>query len=303
MKLYFFGTPDFAIPSLKVLSIDPSFKILGVVTQPDRPGDKNKITKPPVKELAETLNLPILQPEKIDKTLIEEIKASKPDAIVVVAYGELIPKELLEIPKYGCINIHPSLLPKYRGASPIQEALLNGDETTGVAFMKLDKDLDHGDIFLIKRVEIDKTDNFESLSKKLSAVAALLLPLVLKDIENEIFPPIPQNHKNATFCSKIDKKDGELNFTEPSAKVLNKIRALNPWPGTFTKIKDKTLKILEAHKQELSKTKPGTFELLDKKTFAIHTKDALIIPTKVQLQGKKVVTAEEFLNGYKNLFL
>lgn len=303
MKLYFFGTPQFAVPTLKVLSIDPSFKILGVVTQPDRRGDKNKISKPPVKEIAETLKLPILQPEKIDKTLIEKIKASKPDFIVVVAYGELIPKELLEIPKYGCVNIHPSLLPKYRGASPIQEALLNGDETTGVAFIKLDEDLDHGDIFLIKRVEIDKADNFESLSKKLAAVAALLLPLILKDIKDNNFPPIPQNHKNATFCSKIEKTAGKLDFEEKAEKILNKIRALNPWPGTFTNIKDKTLKILEARKQEAKKTKPGTFAILDKKTFAIHAKDGLIVPTKVQLQDKKAVTAEEFLNGYKNLFL
>ncbi|MBT3865176.1 methionyl-tRNA formyltransferase [Candidatus Peregrinibacteria bacterium] len=302
MNIYFFGTPEFAVPSLKLLSQDPYFNILGVVTQPDKPGDRNKITPPPVKTAADELNLPTLQPEKINKELIEEISSQNPDAIIVIAYGGLIPKQLLDIPKHGCINIHPSLLPKYRGASPIQEALLNGDTETGIGFMKLDEELDHGDIFVIKRIPIEENENLEALSEKLSNISAIMLPAVLKDIENETFEPLPQEHYKATFCRKIAKEEGQIDFNKPAQEILNQIRALNPWPGTYFKLKDKTIKILAAKiTQPEGPAAPGTPEFIDKRTFGFHTKTDLIIPTKLQIEGKQPCATQEFLNGYKNL--
>lgn len=294
MKIYFFGTPEFAVPSLVALAADKSFKILGVITQPDREGNRRKITPTPVKIEAKKLGLKVVQPEEIEK--------NKPDMIIVVAYGEMIPKKLLNISKFGCINVHPSLLPKYRGASPIQEALLNGDKETGIAIMKIDEQLDHGGIFVIKRVPIDQSDTYTSLSKKLSEIAAVMLPFVLKDIVNGILCPIPQNDSLATFCKKISKEDGKINFDNSAEKIANQIRALNPWPSTYFELKGKRIKILEARTfNQKSKNKPGVAEFLDKTTFGFNTKNGLLIPTKLQVEGKPAVEAKEFLNGYRKL--
>lgn len=300
MKIYFFGTPEFAIPSLKTLFNSADFKIQAVVTQPDKPGNRKVLTPPPIKTAAQELGLKVLQPEKIDKKLIEKIKKDAPDAIIVIAYGGLIPKEILEIPKYGCINVHPSLLPKYRGASPIQEALLNGDKETGISIMEIDKKLDHGPVYLIKRIEIEDKDTFKTLSKKLAMAAAILLLLALKDIEEENLFPIPQQDSTATFCRKIAKEDGKINWERSSEEILNQIRGLNPWPSTYTSLQGKTLKILEAIvRPSTKKGKPGSTEILDKNTFGFYTKDGLVVPTLVQLEGKPPSTAKEFLNGHR----
>lgn len=287
MKIYFFGTPEFAVPSLIALATNKSFEILGVVTQPDRERDRRKITPTPVKIAAEKLGLKVVQPEEIEK--------NKPDMIVVVAYGEMIPKKLLNISKFGCINIHPSLLPKYRGASPIQEALLNGDKDTGIAIMKIDEQLDHGGIFVIKRIPIDKSDTYTSLSAKLAGIAAIMLPFVLKDIENGILHPIRQNDSIATFCRKISKKDGEIDFNKPAEEIVNQIRALNPWPSTYFELGGKRIKILEAT------IKRGSAEFIDKTEFGLKTKKDILVPTKLQVEGKTTVSAKEFLNGYRKL--
>jgi len=305
MNVYFFGTPEFAVPVLKIIASDPFFNIQKVVTQPDKPGNRNKLTPPPVKTAAKELLLPISQPEKIDAALIQEITDAAPDAIIVVAYGGLIPKELLNLPKYGCINIHPSLLPKYRGASPIQEALLNGDTETGIAFMVLDEGLDDGDILLIKRLPIEESETLEQLNSRLSQTSAALLPFVLRDYQQGTLRPIPQEHSKATMCKKIKKEDGLLTpKTQTAQEIINKIRALNPWPGTFIKIKDKTLKILEAEiipAQTEDTPAPGSITKLDKRRFIIQTAQGTILPKKVQLEGKKPQTAQEFLNGNSSL--
>lgn len=302
MKIYFFGTPEFAVPSLRALAKDKSFEILKVITQPDKEGNRRKITPPPVKVEAEKLGLKISQPEKIDEKLIKEIERNKPDMIVVVAYGKIIPKELLGVSKFGCINIHPSLLPKYRGASPIQESLLNGDNETGVAIMKIDEQLDHGGIFVIKRVPIEKLDTYTSLSTKLAEIASVMIPFVLKDIANGTLNPLPQNDSKATFCRKISKENGRMDFNKTTEEIINKIRALNPWPSTYFEIKGKRIKILKAeNSNKKSGNKPGTVEILNKESFAINTKDFQVIPTELQIEGKPKITAKEFLNGYKNL--
>lgn len=302
MKIYFFGTPEFAVPSLRALAKDKSFEILKVVTQPDREGNRRKLAPPPVKIEAEKLGLKVIQPEKINEPLIKEIEKNNPDAIVVVAYGELIPKKLLNISKFGCINVHPSLLPKYRGASPIQETLLNGDKETGIAIMKIDEQLDHGGIFVIKRVPIEKSENYTSLSIKLAEIASVMLPFVLKDIVNGIITPLQQNDSRAIFCKKISKEDGRIDFNKSAEKIINKIKALNPWPSTYFEIKGKRIKILKAEiSNKKSKNKPGTIEILNKESFAIDTKDFQITPTELQIEGKPKATVKEFLNGYKKL--
>ncbi|HPU94634.1 MAG TPA: methionyl-tRNA formyltransferase [Candidatus Gracilibacteria bacterium] len=299
MKIYYFGTPKFAVPSLRALAMDPYFEILGVVTMTSKKGDRNTIMEPAIKEIAEKLNLPVIQKDKIDEELIDEIKKNKPDYIVVVAYGGIIPKALLEFP---CINVHPSLLPRYRGASPIQEALLNGDEDTGVSIMKIDDQLDHGDIYLVRRYPIEKDDTYETLSQRLAEKSAEILPFALRDIESGILEPIKQSDSKATFCRKIEKEEGLLDFSKTSEELINQIRALNPWPSTYTKINDKILKILEARSIELeSKEKTGTAILIDKNTFGFKTQNGILIPTLVQLEGKKPTSAKDFLNGYKNL--
>jgi methionyl-tRNA formyltransferase len=302
MKIHFFGTPEFAVPILKTLATSEDIEIDKVVTQPDKPGNRKVITPPPVKIAAEELDLEVLQPEKIDKGFIDQIKEDTPDAIVVVAYGEIIPEELLDLPEYGCINVHPSLLPKYRGASPIQEALLNGDEETGITIMKMDEELDHGPILLIKRVAIDPSDDFTKLSKKLSESSAILLLLALNDIEQGILTPIPQEESKATFCRKIEKKEGEINWNRTAEEISNQIRALTPWPSTYTDLKGKTLKILEAEiLDEASPLKPGEIEIINKETFAFKTKDKLLSPTKVQLEGKPATSSQDFINGNRKL--
>jgi len=302
MKISYFGTPEFAVPILESLHNDDYFAITSVVTQPDKEGNRKKITPPPVKVIAEKLGLKIHQPAKINKEFIEKIEKEAPDAIIVVAYGGIIPEGLLDLPKYGCINVHPSLLPRYRGASPIQETLLNGDEDTGISVMRIDKDLDHGPIYVIRRLGIDKKDNYESLSTKLADISAILLPLTLRDIADKILTPIPQEHAKATFCSKITKEDGKIEWNKESEKIQNQIRALNPWPSTYTTLKDKRVKISEIEIQEEEKLeKPGTISIIDKETFGFYSKDALVIPKKLQVEGKSEMTTKEFLNGYKNL--
>lgn len=302
MKIYFFGTPKFAVPSLKALALDPYFSIQGVVTMTSKKGNRNTLAEPAIKESADKLGLPVIQKDKIDESLIDEIKKNKPDCIVVVAYGGIIPKELLKIPHLGCINVHPSLLPRYRGASPIQEAILNGDEDTGVSIMKIDEQLDHGDIYLVRRYPIETDENYEKLSDKLANKSAELLPFVLRDIEGGTLEPIKQNDTKAIFCRKIEKEEGVLDFNKTSEELMNQIRALNPWPSTYTTISGKILKILEAKITENnSKEKPGTPISIDKNTFGFKTKNGLLIPLVVQLEGKKPTQIKDFLNGYKTL--
>lgn len=306
MKLYFFGTPDFACPSLKELFNNKDFEIQKVVTMTSKPGDRGSLAVPPIKTLADELKLETIQIEKINAKLIEEIIKDKPDMIVVVAFGGLIPKELLNLPKYGCINVHPSLLPKYRGASPIQETLLNGDEETGISIMELDEGLDHGRLYLVRRVPIDEKDSFITLSVKLSILASKLLPLVLKGISQGILTPIKQDDSKATFCRKISKEDGEIDLHTSAKEILNQIRALNPWPSTYLNLKGKRIKILEAKIQKTddktnSKNPQGKAVIPDKNSFGFQTSDGFLIPTKLQIEGKSPVTAKDFLNGYKFL--
>lgn len=288
------------MPILAAIHSQRDMEITAVVTQPDRPvGRKQILTPPPIKKLAEELNLKVLQP-KNQKELLQILKNMETDFFVVIAYGMIFPKEILKKPKFGAINIHFSTLPKYRGASPIQEALLHGDKETGISIIKIDEELDHGDIYFLKRIPIAEKDNFPSLSKKLSEEAARISPHVLRDIANRTLKPIAQNHVKTSYCHKISKKDGEINWQKTAEEIKNMIRAYNPWPGTYTTLKGKKIKILEAT-ADGEKIKSGVFKLQNN-VLKIGTSKGSLIPQTLQMEGKKPTGVQSFINGYKNLF-
>jgi methionyl-tRNA formyltransferase len=299
MRIVFFGTPEFAVPSLKILAQVKGIEILSVVTQPDKAvGRKQEMTFPDVKKAALELKLPIIQP-RTKKELEEALKDIKADFFIVIAYGMILTEKILNMPKYGVINVHASLLPKYRGASPIQECLLNGDKETGISIMKISKGMDEGDIFLIKRVPIENEDTTTTLFSKLAVTSSVILPLVLSDIVKGILSPLPQNNQKATYCRKIEKEDGKINWNKTAEEIKNMIRAYTPWPNVYTELSGKKIKILEA---EISKDDlpPGKIAL-ENNIIKIGTKKGSLIPKKIQLEGKSPMDIKNFLNGYKSL--
>lgn len=303
MKIIFFGTPEIAVKTLQVLHMMPDIEIAAVITQPDKETGRKKIkTPPPVKIAAERMQLKVLQP-KNKKELLEVLENfSPPDFFVVFAYGMILPEEALKIPKHAAINIHTSLLPKYRGASPIQTALLNGDKETGISIIKMDKEMDHGDIYLLRRIQISDFDNYESLSKKLGEISAITMPLALQDILSQTLPPIKQNHAKAKYCKKIEKKDGEIDFKKSAVEIKNMLKAYTPWPGIFTNIKGKKIEITEMHIDENQSLKPGEFKIEDN-SLKIGTSKGILIPKKIKPEGKQEMDTKSFINGYSNLFM
>lgn len=305
MKIVFMGTPEPAVTILQEL-ISAKHEILCVVTQPDRPkGRGQKITCPPVKELALNHSLPIEQPEKVKRNPVftSLIKSLEPDIVVVVAYGKILPKEILDIPRYGCLNIHASLLPKYRGAAPIQWALLNGEKETGVTIMKLDERLDTGDIILQEKVIVDQEDNALSLSKKLFTKAGQLLLAALEQIKSNKVKFIKQNDKKATFAPLITKGSGEIDWKKSADEIHNRIRAMVPWPGAQTIFRKKLLKILQAKIHGCEKTNktqlPGTIvEIVKGVGFVVAAGGGNIMISDVQPEGKRRMSAYDFVIGY-----
>lgn len=276
-KIIFLGTPGFALPSLQALIKDASFEVGAVITEPDKPAGRNrKLTPPPVKILAEKYYIPVWQPDKI-RNLKLKIKNLQPHVAVVVAYGQIIPKEILEIPEHGFINIHPSLLPKYRGPAPIQAAILNNNKQTGVTLMKMDEKMDHGDVVASCKLQgLSCKVNYQNLSEKLARVGADLLIKTLPDYLAGKIKGHPQNHQKATYTKLIKKVDGLINWKEPIKIIERKIRAYNPWPGCFTYLNGKRLKIIKAH---LESNK--------------------LVFDEVQLEGKKPLNWQEFKLGWK----
>jgi len=303
-KIVFMGTPKFAIPSLKTLINSSSFKVGLVITQPDKPTGRSKTLKPsPIKELALANNIEVLAPDNIknDIELKNKIEKINPDAIVVVAYGKILPKTILDIPKMGVINIHASILPKYRGASPIPASILAGDKQTGVTLMKLDTKMDTGPILAIsKTVYINNKDTTDTLSQKLSQVGAnLLIDNLRKYIDNNLKPQ-SQDDTKATYTKLINKSDGQIDWHETAEVIERKIRAYNPWPSAFTTFKNKKLKILEAKIITETKNNPGQVWKTEDKYPAIATSQNNLKLIKIQLEGKKPTTGKEFLLGYPN---
>jgi methionyl-tRNA formyltransferase len=311
IKTIFIGTPDFAVPSLCALINDEQFDIISVITQPDKKaGRKQVITPPPVKVIAEKHNIPVLQPPQITNYQLPasrcgqggQITNLKPDLIIVIAYAQIMPEDILNIPKYGVINVHGSLLPKYRGASCIQAAILSGDKETGVTLMRMDKGLDTGPILAQKSINILPADTAGSLYKKLSELGAQILTPTLKKYINKEIKPKPQDNKKASHVGLLKKQDGKISWSKSAVEIEKFVRAMNPWPVAWTKLGSKNLKILEAGHESLKINRYKTGELLlDNSNLLVQCgQDALVIK-RLQLEGKTEVSDAEFIRGHKNL--
>ncbi|GLI54310.1 methionyl-tRNA formyltransferase [Thermodesulfovibrio yellowstonii] len=295
--IIFFGTPEFAVPSLKAL-ISRGEKILLVVTQPDKPKGRGKnLQAPEIKKVALQYELPLCQPEKIkDEHFIKKLKSLNPEFAIVVAYGKILPKEILEIPKHGCINLHASLLPKYRGAAPIQWALINGEKITGVTTMIIDEGLDTGPILLQKEISINDEDNAETLSEKLSVVGAELIIETIDKMRKGIITPKPQTGE-ITYAPQLKKDDGKINWNNSAKKIFNLVRGTYPWPCAFSFLKDERVKIIKTEVLE-GNAAPGLI-IKAKNELIVGTQDGLLRILLIQPEGKKIMTAKEFISGRK----
>lgn len=306
MRVLFMGTSEFAVPALNAL-IDQNHEVIGVVTQPDRPSGRGKNLKPtPVKEVAENHHLPVFQPDKVrNKGFVNTLKQVNSDVMVVAAFGQLLPQRILDIPPCGVINIHPSLLPKYRGAAPIQWALINGEEETGVTLMLLDEGEDTGDIICMHRIPIEIQDTAITLHQKLADIGARLLMKVLGNLQPSQPPASsPQNHAEATHAPRLTKDMGCINWSEDSNKIHNLIRGTSGWPGAYTFLRDSTLiKIIQSvpivrEENKLSE-QPGTIRINAEKQLFVRTGQGEIEFLQVQPATKKVMSSRDFVNGYK----
>lgn len=304
-KIIFIGTPDFAVPSLKALLNDPEFNLTAVITQPDKKvGRKQILTPPPVKILGLEHNLKIFQPEKI-KTIEPEIKELAPDIIIVAAYAQLIPKSILDIPRFGCVNVHGSLLPKYRGSSCIQAAILNGDSETGVTIMLMGEKLDNGPILFQDKIKILSNDTAGSLYEKLAELGAKILVPTLKNYLTGEITPQAQDDNLASYVKNLKKEDGKINWDKDAIYLERFVRAMQPWPRAWTNIiingKSLTLKIIEAQVEKNDNNlKSGELFLVNGSLAVKCARGALLI-LKLQLEGKKEIASAEFLRGYKDI--
>jgi methionyl-tRNA formyltransferase len=299
LRIVFAGTPAFALPSLEAL-FHSSYKVVAVYTQPDRPaGRGKKIQMGPIKAFAMKHRIPIFQPENFKSTqVIEQLAALNPDLMIVAAYGLILPKAVLNIPRLGCVNVHASLLPRWRGASPIQYAILSGDLKTGITLMQMDEGLDTGDILSTFEVDILKTETFASLHDKLAQVGAQALMDLLPNMENYRLTPLPQDNRLATYAPKIRKTDAKIDWKNPANIIEQQIRALNPYPIAHTTFKGQTLRIYKAEIVQCSSV-PGTIFVMQGYPI-VATTDGGIKLIKVQMPGKKPVTGRDFVNAYLN---
>lgn len=299
MKIIYMGTPDFAVPALTALA-EAGHEIGYVVTQPDAVRDRGKKVKmTPVKEKALELGLEVLQPEKIkkDAEFFETIKAYEPDLIAVAAYGQILPKEVLDLPKLGCVNIHGSLLPRFRGAAPIQRAILEGDEETGITIMFMEEGLDTG-AMLAKRSTPIERKNGEQIHDELAVMGAELLVETIPKLAAGEITPEPQNDAESCYAPMISKKDGEIDFTKSPEKIERLVRAFDPWPGAFTSYNGKMMKIWRAEvDQKENPAAPGTITGVSDQGIEISAGGASLIATIIQMPGKKRVAVADYLKG------
>jgi methionyl-tRNA formyltransferase len=302
LRLVFMGTPPLAATVLQALLNEEQFQIIAVVTQPDQPkGRELKLQPSAVKELALKSNLPVLQPERAkDAPFIEQVRALAPDLIVVAAFGQILPQALLDVPKFGCLNVHTSLLPKYRGAAPIQWAILNGDTETGVTIMKMDAGLDTGDIVSEERTPIAPEDNAQTLHDRLAEIGGSLLVRTIPNYVAGGITPHPQP-EGATYARKIKKEDGRLDWTQPARVLWNRVRGLTPWPGTFTYLQRSPapmlLKVLRAEVEEHSRGTPGEVISAARDGIVIACGQGALRILELQREGGKRLSADQFLAG------
>jgi methionyl-tRNA formyltransferase len=308
MRIVFMGTADFGAPCLEALAAARGHQLAGVVTQPDRPvGRKQELTPPPIKTLALRLGLPVFQPEKIRRPeAVARLREWTPELIVVVAYGQILPKDVLAMPRFGCVNVHGSLLPRWRGASPVQAALLAGDEFTGVTTMLLDEGMDTGPMLMWERQEIFPDDNAATLHDKLSALGAPLLMKTLAGIADGALRPAPQPAVGVTCAPKIRKEDGLVDWTQAARQIRNRLRAFTPWPGLFTHLPAeagaRTLKIwlAEAAPEDVGgSAAAGTVLAADRNGIVVATGEGRLVVRELQVEGGRRMSAEEFLRGHR----
>lgn len=300
MRILFFGTPSFAIPSLEAL-IKGEDKIIGVVTQPDRPkGRGRRPSPPPIKLLAEGHNLPIYQPRAAkEKEFVDLIRNLEPDLIVVVAYGQILPKEILDIPPLGAIGVHPSLLPKYRGAAPINWAIINGERITGVTIFRLCEKLDSGDIILQRAIEILPGETAGGLSDRLAKFGADLLSEAIKDMKEGRIHLVKQDENLASYAPCLKKEDGLIDWERSAKEIANLICGLDPWPSAYTYLNGELLKLFKAKVASLDKVaEPGTILEIESKGMKVATRDGAVLIEEIQRAGKKRLKVSEFVKGH-----
>ncbi len=299
MKIVFMGTPDIAVPCLQKI-IDEKYEILGVVTQPDKPkGRGKKLGMSPVKELAIENNIPVYQPVKArDKEFIDKIKSLNPDVIVVVAFGQILPKEILEIPKLGCINVHVSLLPKYRGAAPINWVIINGEEKTGVTTMYMDEGLDTGDMILKTEVNLDENITAGELHDKMMNIGAETLKETLRLIEEGNAPREVQNHEEFSYAPIMNKSLGNIDFSKSAREINNLVRGVNPWPSAYTTYNDVIMKVWKTKVLDEKSTKDvGTIIDVSKDGIKVSTIDNVLLIEEIQMPNKKRMLVGEYIKG------
>jgi methionyl-tRNA formyltransferase len=300
-RIIFMGTPDFAVPPLHALAARHNFTICLVVTQPDRPkGRGRKLTPPPVKKAATALGLDIFQPEKLNTdAAVEHLTALAPDYYVVAAYGQILSRRILDIPTIYPVNIHASLLPRYRGAAPIQAAIRNMDKTSGVTTMVMAKDLDAGDILLKATTPIHPDETAQDLHDRLSAMGADLILDTIDQITNNRLTPTPQDHENASYAPMLKKEDGRIDWTLSNREVVAHINAMNPWPGAFTHMSGTRLKIFAAVPGEnTAGNVPGTVFGLDSQGIHVATGSGTVIILELMGASGKRISADAFLRGH-----
>lgn len=297
MKIIYMGTPDFAVPALKALA-SSEHEVCAVFTQPDKPrGRKMILTPPDVKVCAQSLNIPVYQPESMKNgDALEIINQYNPDVIVVAAYGKILPIAVLDAPKFGCVNIHGSLLPKYRGAAPIQQSVLNGDKVTGITTMLMDVGLDTGDILLTEETEIGENETSGELFDRLAVLGGELILKTLAALEKGEITPKKQDESLATHTSKIDKSLCPIDFSKSASEVHNKVRGLNPWPVATTKICGKNVKV---YSTKLCPKSGKIGEVLSTKPLIVACGEKSVEILELQPEGKKRMTADAFLAGHK----
>ncbi len=302
MRVIFMGTPDFAVPVLEAI-IQAGHTVIGVYTQPDKPKGRGKSMQyTPVKEKALEHQIPVYQPIRVrEPEVIEEIRNLQPDIIIVVAFGQILPEELLAIPPYGCVNVHASLLPKYRGAAPIQRVIMDGEKESGVTTMYMAKGLDTGDMIEQLVVPIDAKETGGSYHDKLAEAGARLCISTMEKIEAGTAPRIPQDDSRSCYAHMLKKSMGELDFEQPAEVLERLVRGLNPWPSAYTQLQGKNLKIYEADVVEIPENQqrePGMITAVDKKSFTIQCNPGGLRVTQLQLEGKKRMNTDAFLLGF-----
>ncbi len=292
------GSPDFSLPTLRALA--DTYDVVGVATQPDRAAGRGRELKPPpVKVLAQELKIPVIQPEKLRQPeVMEQLRAWNPDLIVVAAFGQILKKDVLYLPRFGCINVHASLLPRWRGAAPINAAILHGDEETGITIMKMDVGLDTGPILAQRSIPLTREDTAGSVFEKLSHLGADLLIQTLPDYLSGKIEPVPQPAEGMTYAPMLKKEEGQLDFTHPAEELERRVRAFNPWPGAFMDFDGTLLKVHRAH-VEAENAEVGR-KLIYRDQPAVGAASGLLILDEVQPAGKKSMSGKSFLAGARH---